>query len=91
MQRFGAPGAPSTLTLWLPKNCPPTVFSGTAVAAPDCMLSVLGVFAFVWACLIFAICAICAAAGAADEQSEEWYREHKRMVEDVDRGERGAA
>jgi len=55
------------------------------------MLSVLGVFAFVWACLIFAICAICAVAGAADEQSEEWYREHKRMDTDGDQRERGAA
>jgi Na+-transporting methylmalonyl-CoA/oxaloacetate decarboxylase gamma subunit len=55
------------------------------------MLSVLGVLALVWACLIIAICAICAVGGAADEQSEEWYREHKRTAEDVDRQRRGAA
>ena len=55
------------------------------------MLPVLGVLAFVWACLIIAICAICAAGGAADEQSEEWYREHERTAEDVDQQERGAA
>jgi hypothetical protein len=55
------------------------------------MLSVLGVLAFVWACLIIAVCAICAVAGAADEQSEEWYREHERRAEDLDQQERGAA
>jgi hypothetical protein len=55
------------------------------------MLSVLGVLAFVWACLIIAVCVICAVAGAADEQSEEWYREHKRRAEDMDQQERGAA
>jgi Na+-transporting methylmalonyl-CoA/oxaloacetate decarboxylase gamma subunit len=55
------------------------------------MLSVLGVLAFVWAWLIIAICAICAVGGAADEQSEEWYREHKRNAEDVDQQRRGAA
>lgn len=55
------------------------------------MLSVLAVLGFVWACLIIAICAICAIGGAADEQSEEWYREHKQMSEDVDQRGRGAA
>jgi Na+-transporting methylmalonyl-CoA/oxaloacetate decarboxylase gamma subunit len=55
------------------------------------MLSVLGVLAFVWACLIIAICAICAVGGAADEQSEEWYREHKRTAEDVDQQRRGGS
>jgi Na+-transporting methylmalonyl-CoA/oxaloacetate decarboxylase gamma subunit len=55
------------------------------------MLSVLGVLAFVWACLIIAICAICAIGGAADEQSEEWYLEQKRMAEEVDQQGRGAA
>jgi Na+-transporting methylmalonyl-CoA/oxaloacetate decarboxylase gamma subunit len=55
------------------------------------MLMVLGVLAFVWVCLIIAICAVCAVAGVADEQSEEWYHEHKRMAEDVDQQGRGAA
>ena len=55
------------------------------------MLSVLGVLAFVWACLIIAICSICAVGGAADEQSEEWYRDHERMAEDEDQEGRGAA
>jgi Na+-transporting methylmalonyl-CoA/oxaloacetate decarboxylase gamma subunit len=55
------------------------------------MLSMLGVLAFVWACLIIAICAICAVGGAADEQSEEWYRERKRRAEDVEQQGRGAA
>jgi hypothetical protein len=55
------------------------------------MLAVLGVFAFVWACFLVATCAICAIAGAADEQSEEWYREHKRAAKELDQEERGAA
>lgn len=55
------------------------------------MLSVLGMLAFVWACLLFVICAICAVAGAADEQSEEWYRERMRAAQDEDQRERGAA
>jgi outer membrane biogenesis lipoprotein LolB len=55
------------------------------------MLAVLGVFALVWACLLMAVCAICAVAGAADDQSEQWYREHKRAAEDVDHQKRGAA
>jgi hypothetical protein len=55
------------------------------------MLAVLGVFAFVWACLLMAVCALCAVAGAADDQSEEWYREHRRTADDVDRQKRGAA
>lgn len=55
------------------------------------MLSVLGVLTLIWACLIIAICAICAAGGAADEQSEEWYRDHKRTTDDVDQQRRGAA
>ena len=55
------------------------------------MLAVLGVFAFVWACLLLAVCALCAVAGAADEQSEQWYRDHKRMAEDADQQRRGAA
>src|SRR4029450_8956806 len=55
------------------------------------MLAVLGVFAFVWACLLIAICAICAVAGAADEQSEQWYRDHKRTADDADQPPRRAA
>jgi hypothetical protein len=55
------------------------------------MLAVLGVFAFVWACLLLAVCALCAVAGAADEQSERWYSEHKRAADDVDQQKRGAA
>ena len=55
------------------------------------MLAVLGVFAFVWACLLLVICAICAVAGEADEQSEQWYRDHKRMADEADDQQRGAA
>lgn len=55
------------------------------------MLSVLVVLALVWVCFMVVICAICAAGGDADEQSEEWYREHKEMSEDVDQRGRGAA
>jgi hypothetical protein len=55
------------------------------------MLAVLGVFAFVWGCLLVAICAICAVAGAADEQSEQWYRDHRRTADDADQQRRGAA
>jgi hypothetical protein len=55
------------------------------------MLAVLGVFAFVWGCLLLAICAICAVAGAADEQSEQWYRDHKRTSDEADPERRGAA
>jgi hypothetical protein len=55
------------------------------------MLAVLGVLAFIWACFLLAVCAICAAAGAADDRSEEWYREHRRMADEVDETRRGAA
>ena len=55
------------------------------------MLAVLGVFAFVWACLLLAICAICAVAGAADEQSEQWYRDHTGAAEKAEEERRGAA
>jgi hypothetical protein len=55
------------------------------------MLAVLGVFAFVWACLLLAVCALCAVAGMADDQSEEWYREHRRAADDVNQEKRGAA
>ena len=64
---------------------------GTAVAAPDCMLLVLVVAAFVWAMLLLAVCAVCAVGGAADEQSEKWYHESRSAAEDVDQQERGAA
>ena len=56
------------------------------------MLPVLVVAASVWAILILFVCAICAVAGAADEQSENWYRDHRRAAEDVDEEQqRGAA
>jgi hypothetical protein len=54
------------------------------------MLWVLGALALVWVCLLLAVCAICAVAGTADEQSEDWYREHRRSAQ-VDQQERGAA
>ena len=55
------------------------------------MLPVLVIAASIWVILLLAICAICAAGGMANEQTEEWYLEHRRAAEDVDQQERGAA
>lgn len=55
------------------------------------MLSVLGMLALVWVCLVVAICAICAAGGIADDQSDDWHREQQLMSEDAVEDERGAA
>ena len=55
------------------------------------MLPVLVVAASVWVILMLAICAICAVGGMADEQSEKWYRDYRRLAEDPDEHERGAA